>query len=191
MTEINKYSRGQIYTIRNYKDESLIYVGSTVCLLHKRLCSHKSLCKGGNKQVSLYKYIIDNDWGDWYIELHEDYPCNNKKELNRREGEVVREIGTINKNVAGRNNKEYYTDNRERILEYQKRYNTDNRERRLEYQQSYNADNRERISKYHKGYYTDTRERRLEYQKTYNADNCERISEYHKQYYARKRSLTP
>lgn len=29
------------------------------------------------------------------------------QELNRREGEVIREIGTINKNIAGRTIKEY------------------------------------------------------------------------------------
>jgi hypothetical protein len=45
---------------------------------------------------SLYYYIENNDWTDWYIELYEKYPCNDRQELHKREGQVIREIGTIN-----------------------------------------------------------------------------------------------
>ena len=29
-----------------------------------------------------YKLYVEanNDWSDWYIELHENYPCNTKEE---------------------------------------------------------------------------------------------------------------
>lgn len=112
MSEINKYNNGKIYTVRCLINPELIYVGSCTQPLTKRFSGHKSDCKKG-ASISLYKHIIDNDWSDWYIELHEYYPCNNREELNRREGEVIREIGTINKNVAGRNNKEWREDNPE------------------------------------------------------------------------------
>lgn len=111
MGEIDeRYKRGIIYTIRNIKDDTMIYVGSTINNLYKRLYSHK---QDYNKKlnISLYSYIENNDWTDWYIELHENYPCNNRKELNRREGEVIREIGTINKNIPGRTRKERYDNN--------------------------------------------------------------------------------
>ena len=112
MVEIDeRYKRGMIYTIRNIKDETMIYVGSTINNLSKRFNSHKAGCKCGKSAINLYSHIENNDWDDWYIELYEAHPCNNKKELNRREGEVIREIGTINKCIAGRTKKEWVEDN--------------------------------------------------------------------------------
>ena len=130
--EVNKYSNASIYTIRNYKDDSLIYVGSTISPIHKRLCCHKNNCKNG-KSGSLYKHITDNDWSDWYLELYERFPCNDRAELCKREGEVIREIGTINKQIAGRthyesnknwskNNPGYMKNWRENNPNYHKNY---------------------------------------------------------------------
>jgi len=122
MAEIDeRYKRGMIYTIRNIKDDTMIYIGSTINNLSKRFDSHKKACKRG-LMFSLYSYIDNNDWTDWYIELHSYYPCNNRTELDRREGEVIRDIGTINKCIAGRTKKDYYNDNAEYIKEYKKTY---------------------------------------------------------------------
>lgn len=141
MTEIDeRYKRGLIYTIRNIKDDTMIYVGSTINDLSKRFYNHKKDCKKGDYN-SLYKNILDNDWTDWYIELYENYSCNNKKELNRREGEVIREIGTINRNISGRTKKEYREENVEKIKEYKKKY----REENVEKIKEYNAKNAEKI----------------------------------------------
>jgi hypothetical protein len=41
---------------------------------------------------------IDN----FYIELYENYSCSSKEELNRREGEIIRDIGNLNHVIAGR-----------------------------------------------------------------------------------------
>ena len=113
-----RYKRGVIYTIRNRNDDTLIYVGSTINNLSKRFNTHKMDCKK-KKSGSLYTHIENDDWTDWYIELYENCPCNNKKELERREGQVIREIGTINKNVAGRTDVEYYIEvDRERKIKY-------------------------------------------------------------------------
>jgi hypothetical protein len=127
-----RYQRGQIYTIRNITDDTLIYVGSTINMLAKRFDRHKRDFKSGKNKISLYNYIENNDWTLWYIELYEDFPCNNKKELDRREGQVIREVGTINKNIAGRTDKEWYEENKEVILEKNKKYYEDNKEKLLE-----------------------------------------------------------
>jgi hypothetical protein len=132
MTDINKYSNASIYTIRCRTDDSLIYVGSTISPIHKRLCSHKTNCKNG-KAGSLYNHIKNDDWSDWYLELYEKYPCNDRAELCKREGEVIREIGTINKCIAGRTMKEYYN---EKKHDYKKYYN-DNADKKKEYQKEY------------------------------------------------------
>lgn len=131
MTEVDeRYKKGMIYTIRNIKDDTMIYVGSTINKLSKRLDGHKKDYKcGKSKNCSLYKYIENNDWTDWYIELFEAYSCNNKQELNRREGEIIREIGTINKCIAGRTRQEYRDDNADKINESKKKYRENNKEK--------------------------------------------------------------
>jgi hypothetical protein len=136
MSEINRYGNASIYTIRNYKDDSLIYVGSTISPIHKRLCSHKANCRNG-RSGSLYNHIIDNDWSDWYLELYERFPCNDRAELCKREGEVIREIGTINKQIAGRTAKEWYGDNRDKHLENCKNWQANNRTKYSEYMKLY------------------------------------------------------
>jgi hypothetical protein len=138
MSEINRYGNASIYTIRNYKDDSLIYVGSTISPIHKRLCSHKANCRNG-RSGSLYNHIIDNDWSDWYLELYERFPCNDRAELCKREGEVIREIGSINKRIAGRTHKESNKVWRENNPEYMKRWYDDNRDKHLENMREYKA----------------------------------------------------
>ena len=91
---------------------------------------------------------------NFYIELFEIYNCNTKEELNRREGEIIREIGTLNKIIAGRTPREYYNDHKNEKREYEKKYMSipENREKRNEYQKQYKRDNyeknREHLLKY-------------------------------------------
>ena len=95
------YQKGKIYTIRNKNDSNLIYVGSTCKkYLSDRMGNHRSNSK---KNPNSHFYKLINDWNDWYIELYENFPCNNKNELTKREGEVIREIGTLNIKNAGLN----------------------------------------------------------------------------------------
>ena len=91
-----RYQRGKIYTIRCRCDDTLIYVGSTIDKLSKRMSNHRV-----SKECSLYKFV-NGDWVNWYIELYEEYPCDNKEQLEKKEGEVQRQIATINKQIAGR-----------------------------------------------------------------------------------------
>ena len=133
MAEIDeRYKNGKIYTIRNIKDDKMVYVGSTINNINERFCRHKQSYKH-NQKTSLLKYIIDNDWTDWYVELYENYPCNNRNELCRREGEIIRQIGTINKCIAGRNNTEYRRDYVEKRNEDAKQYYKDNIDKINEY----------------------------------------------------------
>jgi hypothetical protein len=96
------YQNSKIYTIRCRNDPKHIYVGSTTQSLSKRWGNHKSMWKSGN-HYPFHKLIEDID--DWYIELYEERPCNNNDELTRREGQIMREIATLNKNSSN-----YYLD---------------------------------------------------------------------------------
>ena len=116
---MDKYKNGKIYTIRYKNDNNLIYVGSTVGPLYKRFAVHKSLSKEPEiENRLLYSKMKETDMKDWYIELYEDYRCERKEQLTQREGQVIREIGTLNKLIAGRTKQEYREDNKEKIKEH-------------------------------------------------------------------------
>jgi len=112
------YKNGKIYTIRNKNDDKLIYVGSTCKkYLSDRMGNHRANSKK-NPNSSFYD-LVEN-WNDWYIELYENFPCESKNELNKREGEVIRDIGTLNKKRAGLNLPTIINKDK---TEYQKEYN--------------------------------------------------------------------
>ncbi len=98
MNSYNKYNNGKIYTIRCYEDKNLIYVGSTCQPLYKRWGDHKRTAR--NKDYSskslLYNKMAEIGIDKFYIELYENYKCKSKEELNHREGQIIREIGTLN-----------------------------------------------------------------------------------------------
>ena len=113
------YQNGKIYTIRNKYDTNLIYVGSTCkYYLSDRMGNHRHNAKKAPNN-SFYKII--KDWNDWYIELYEKFPCSDKNELTKREGEVIREIGTLNTKNAGLNLPPIVNgDQKEYMKEYEK-----------------------------------------------------------------------
>ena len=127
----DKYKNGKIYTIRYKNDDSLIYVGLTVQPLFKRWHQHKKNSineKSIKYNYPLYKKIRETNIEDWYIELYEEFSCENKEQLNKREGQIIREIGTLNKRIEGRTPKEYRDSNKELISEKKKIYNKNNKE---------------------------------------------------------------
>ena len=127
------YSKGKIYTIRYRNDDSLIYVGSTVNILSYRFADHKRRCKNPNNErhnLMIYQKMRETeDIDNWYIELYEDFPCDNKEQLLKREGEIIREIGTLNRNIAGRSTEQYRKDNKEKYEKYLKEYRRQNKEK--------------------------------------------------------------
>lgn len=79
---MNKYKDGKIYKITS-KQTDKIYVGSTIQTLNKRFISHKTRYKCGNHHNMASCEILKYD--DAIIELIEDYPCESKTELEKRE----------------------------------------------------------------------------------------------------------
>jgi len=129
----NRYANGKIYCLRSHQTED-IYIGSTTQPLYKRLYQHK---------IKKVNELANYD--DVYIELIEEYSCNNKMELCKKEGEHIRDNDCVNKNVAGRNRKERYIDNKDKILEKNKQYRIDNKDKIREKQKEYRIDNRDKI----------------------------------------------
>ena len=153
MTEkdINIYNNGKIYTIRCRTDNSLIYVGSTIQPLHKRFHSHKSnYTKNKCDNRLLYSKMNELGFDSFFIELYENYSCNSKEELNKREGEVIREIGNLNMLISGRSKREYLDENKERFIDYRKQYHQDHKMEKKEYEQKYMSipENRDKRDEY-------------------------------------------
>ena len=112
------YRKAKIYKLLNSVD-AYVYVGSTTTPLSHRMGKHRSDCKCNaiKQKYKLYVHMTKIGVDSFYIELLENYPCSNKEELTAREGQLIREMGTLNKKIEGRTEKEYYQDNIEKERE--------------------------------------------------------------------------
>ena len=140
------YANGKIYTIRSYLTDN-IYIGSTTQSLTKRLSKHKADYKwfitGNGNNVTSFEII---KFGDAYIELLEEFPCETKNQLCKREGELIRENNCVNKNIAGRTRAEYRDDNKDKNNENQKLYYQDNKDKYNEYNKQYRELHQDKIN---------------------------------------------
>lgn len=130
----NMYQNGKIYTIRSSRCDKY-YIGSTCNPLYKRFNLHKNaynryLNNKTNFRSSFEIVKLD----DCYIELLENFSCNSRDELNKREGELIRQHknNIVNINIAGRKILEYYDDNKTEILEQKREYYNINKNKILE-----------------------------------------------------------
>lgn len=133
------YQNGKIYAIKSYQTEKK-YIGSTTQQLCVRLGKHRTDFKD-NKGTA--KNILQYD--DYYIELIENYACNNKEELEKRERFYIQENinNCVNVRLPTRTQIEYIEDNKEKIKERQKQYKELNKEKIKEYTIKYQEENRE------------------------------------------------
>ena len=97
------YKNGKIYKLVN--DElNLTYYGSTCNELRKRLSGHKT-------KTNKCKSKIMFESGEVKIYLVEEFPCNDRLELNQRERYYIENNNCVNKNIPTRTPKEYMKDN--------------------------------------------------------------------------------
>ncbi len=167
------YKNGKIYTIRCRDDPSLIYVGSTTQPLSQRWTDHKKNAKNlQNKTdtILLYQSMREKGIDNFYIELYNECPCENREQLSKHEGKLIREIGTINSNIAGRTIKEYKEDNKTKLKEYRKLYQMT-----------------EQRQKYEKEYYELNKDIIREKVQIYNKNNKENKSKLNRQLYEKNK----
>jgi len=187
------YQNGKVYRIWSL-DTNDIYVGSTSDTLSNRFCRHKKdykLWKEGDKRRYCSSYILFDQVGvdNCKIELIKNFPCNSKTELHREEGRVMRENKEIivNKRLAGRTQKEYDEEHKEKNKEYR----DEHKEEKKEYNKEYYEEHKEKIIEKNKEYYEEHKEKRKEKRKEYYEHHKEEISEkmkeYHKEYYQERK----
>lgn len=144
-----KIENAKIYSILNTVDDS-VYIGSTCLSLKQRLNAHKSLCKRKPNIMPLYSKMFEYGINNFYIVLVEDCLCSNVNELREKEGAYIKQLGTLNKNIAGRDIKQYKEDNKEKLKEYNKQYRDNNKDYYKQYLLKYNKDNKDKIKQLYK-----------------------------------------
>ena len=100
------------------------YYGSTTEPLSKRMERHRRCYKqyletgkvDTNSRILFSEYGVEN----CKIFLVEDFPCDTKEQLLRREGEYIRNNECVNKQVAGRTHQEYHDEYRDYFKEKRK-----------------------------------------------------------------------
>jgi len=146
------YSKCCIYKIEHNDDDTLVYVGHTTNF-EKRKIQHKSNCKNDNVKhynSKVYQMIRENGgWNAFKMLEVEKYPCADKREAERRENEVMKELkasmNMINsfvtkeelKEYKKEHNTNYYKLHKEKIQEREKKYYEQNKPKKQEYHKEY------------------------------------------------------
>ena len=175
------YKNGKIYSLQCL--DGHYYIGSTCCTLSLRL-SHHIFAINNNKYKAKKSYFNKVPIEEITIELIEDFPCSNKKELNIREDYYIRKhihdplcLNTYGAHLSDEDkreyDKEYYKNNIDRIKITVKEYYEKNKDEIKDYHTEYNAINKDRIDAYHAEYRVKYAEKRREYSKKYNKEHSE------------------
>jgi hypothetical protein len=141
------FSKGKIYSLRSFQTDA-IYIGSTIQSLAKRKGAHISAFKNwlnGGKGNFVTSFTLC-EYDDMYIELIEECPCNNKSELLRQEGKIIRETDCVNRCIAGRTLKEYRDEHKDQIKLRDRKYYEKHNEIKKLYSAEYREANKETIN---------------------------------------------
>ena len=127
--ESNRYQNGKIYKIVD-NGYNKCYIGSTIEALSVRMAKHRSgyrnYLSGGHADYKVFEIFNEFGIDDCKIELIEEYPCENKMQLLKREGFHIQNTNCVNKRVEGRTKQEYR-------FEYNAQYRENNKERLSEW----------------------------------------------------------
>ena len=189
------YQNAKIYSIRSRSRPDLVYIGSTTQGLAKRFGGHNYLFRNNRLKCTSKKVI---EIGDAFVELVETYACPNRNELERREGEIIRSMDCVNKQIPGRTKQEWLIDNKERNDEWHKQYRDDNKvkikqwrennkERTKQQRKQHYLDNTEQIKQSNKQYHNEHKEQISQRMKRWSENNKEHLKQANKQYREKKK----
>ena len=90
-------------------------MASTCQPLSKRMAKHRSdTTRDEKNHLTRYKKMNELGVENFYIELIEEYPCENNDQLRARKGHFIREMASLNDRIEARNKHEWYQDNKEK-----------------------------------------------------------------------------
>ena len=116
------YQNSKIYKLV-CNTNNLTYYGSTTQPLNKRLHQHKDKIKRKIKSCKNF------DPNNIQIFLVENFKCDNKEQLIKKEREYIEKYECVNLSIPGRKMKEYYQDNKEHIKNKVSKWVKNNKER--------------------------------------------------------------
>ena len=175
------YNNSKVYKIWSPQGNK-IYVGSTTKqYLSQRMTAHRkdyNLWKIG-KCCLTTSYLLFDEYGleNCFIELLEAKPCSSRDELKQLEGGYIRNLTCVNKYIAGRTNKEWLDDNKEKVKNQAKEYHEANKEKIKEYQKEYNRVNKDKLKEYREINKDKIKEKKQSNQEKINARQRERRRE--------------
>jgi len=176
------YSNGKIYKIVcNITGEQ--YIGGTIQKLSQRLTQHvrdKNKDKGYKSKEIILR-------GDYQIILIENYPCNSKEELERKEREHIEANVCVNKYITTRTRKEYREAHKEELALKDKEYKEAHKEAiSLKYKEYYDC-HKEAIYLKNKEYIDKNRESVRLKSKAYREKNKEELNRKKREYRNKKK----
>ena len=151
--DMDKYQNGKIYKIVD-TSFTKCYIGSTCESLSQRMARHrrhyKLYLKHPEKSMTSFYLFDEVGIENCKIYLIENYPCNSKEELRRREGFHIQSNECVNRCVAGRTAKEYKEyynpKNKEKIKATLKQWYERNQEKQKQKSKEYRAKKKDTTS---------------------------------------------
>ena len=108
------YDKAKVYKLVDDISDD-IYVGSTCQPLSKQMAEHRaSIRSNRDNHVKLYQKMNEIGIEHFRIKLRKYCPCENIEQLRAIEGEYIREMGTLNSQIAGRTSNDYKKEFKER-----------------------------------------------------------------------------
>ena len=126
----SKYKNTKIYKITDV-GYNKCYIGSTCESLSQRMARHRqnyNKAEQWNNKTNCRLLFDEYGMDNCKIELLEDYPCENREQLMKREGYYIQNNDCVNRCVAGRTINEWKEDNKEHYQNMRKEYAENNKE---------------------------------------------------------------
>ena len=191
-TPIN-YKNTQMYKLCCKElDVKHIYVGHTTNW-EQRKKLHKSDCK--SKNLKVYQCIRDNGgWDNWHMVWIEDYPCDNKRQSEKRERELCEELHADLNSIRPYRTREeqlaqkkayqeaHYEANKEHVLAQKKARYEENKDKILAQKKAYREANKDKILAQQKAHYEANKDKILARNKAHYEANKDKILAQQKAY---------
>ena len=117
---MNRYENGKSYKVVDLSYNEC-YIESTYENLSQRVACHRSeynrFLEGKRRNITVFKLLDKYGVENCKIELLENYPCNGREELMKKEGERIRSTVCVNRTIPGRTKKEWRKDSPQKTTE--------------------------------------------------------------------------
>jgi len=181
------YQHSKIYKLEC--DDGCYYYGATTGSLDTRLRGHKKAST--TQPYRVYTHINEIGWNKVKITLVEEFPCNLRSELNKRESEFIYEARKDEKclnTILSFATEEQRQETRDKYFETYKRPLT---EQRIEYNHTYSKKYREQKGnelkqKKSEYYYTNKEDRDKKTKENYYKNKEEILRKKKEKYHAKK-----